>query len=301
MWASSYSDRSIVKDEIDAHATIMMEEALRNRTDASYPIISPWPNSTGKEEYCEKLEQLIGRLRNRGGKTVISRVVSRKAAYSANKWVETAERIFASNPTAFCSLYYTPETGAWICASPEILLDADFKHGNIHTIALAGTRRRSLQNADWSAKDVMEHDVVKRYISERVAMLGAKAIMGETVTCAAGEIEHLRTSFDGKMPEGFRVGDFLDTVSPTPALCGYPKATAKEDIKCFEGHPRYCYGGYVTVESVDRVLAYVNIRCLNFDESTMTLYAGSGIMPDSTAEGEWDETEAKLNAIGSSL
>lgn len=298
MWESAFGDRSVIADEMDARQTLSIEAEAH----VTPTLISPWPNTTGRKEYQDGLKALITNLKQRGGKTVISRVVSEKNAIAPEKWIEIADRVFGNNTSALCSLYYTTKTGAWICASPELLLDADFDRHKLHTIALAGTRRRQLQGEiDWSVKDIMEHEVVKQFIKDKLTSLGAEVEVSPTATCASGNIEHLRTLFSSNIPTGFHAAQFLDNVSPTPALCGYPENIAKEEIRAIESHPRYCYGGYITIETPERILAYVNIRCVHFNEERMTLYAGSGIMPDSTPEGEWDETEAKLSAIGRNI
>ncbi len=302
MWSSAFADRSIIAEELDARQTLSTASDKHVDSDVPETLIAPWPTSTGREEYQDGLKRLIANLKLRDGKTVISRVVSKESKLSAPKWVNIADKVFSSNPSALCCMYYTAETGAWICASPELLLDADFNRQSLHTIALAGTRRRQDNgNTEWSEKDIREHEVVKHYIADKLATLGVEVETWPTETCTSGAIEHLRTTFMSLIPDGFHAAKFLDSVSPTPALCGYPEDLAKEDIRTIESHPRYCYGGYVTIETPQRILAYVNIRCVHFNEERMTLYAGSGIMPDSTPEGEWDETEAKLSAIGRNL
>ena len=302
MWNSLYADRIIIADEMNATQTLNMKPEWATGTIMARTAITPWPHTTERKEYEVRLRRLIDELKQRGGKTVISRVVSEKKQYDSGKWVKIADRVFESNLSAMCCLYYTPQTGGWICASPELLLEADFTHRTLHTIALAGTRRRSENIAqEWSEKDLMEHEVVKQFLLKKLTATNTEIEVSPTETCRSGEIEHLRTFFTAKMSTGFQPAHFLDTVSPTPALCGYPTDIAKENIKEIEAHPRYCYGGYFMVESAEQAIAYVNIRCVHFDEDRMTLYAGSGIMPDSTPAGEWDETEAKLSAIGNNL
>jgi len=42
---------------------------------------------------------------------------------------------------------------------------------------------------------------------------------------------------------------------------------------------------------------YVSLRCMNIDSTGCHLYAGGGLMKDSTEEQEWQETEAKLGTM----
>ena len=145
------------------------------------------------------------------------------------------------------------------------------------------------------------HNIVKAYIADSLESLGSKVTISKTETCRAGKVEHLLTKISANMPEGLTVEKFLDTVNPTPAICGYPTDTALNEINDTEVHSRYCYGGYISVETQSRVTAFVNLRCVHFNEERMALYAGSGVMPESTPEGEWEETGAKLSTIGDKI
>lgn len=297
MWNETYANGIIIKNELDAEETIsyLNSEEHKPRKQAE---IFPWPMSTSRLQYEGQLRKVIANLRKRGGKTVISRVVAENHFFTPEGWLEIADKLFGDNASAMCSLYFTNETGAWLCASPELLLDADLNNGMLHTVALAGTRLpQNDTDTAWSAKDVKEHDIVKEYIASRLTALGSKLNISETKACLAGTVEHLKTYFEGSIPDGITPENILDSINPTPALCGYPTDLALKEIGDTEVHPRYCYGGYISVETTDRVQAFVNIRCVHFNKEHMALYAGSGIMPDSTPQSEWDETGAKLETL----
>ena len=42
---------------------------------------------------------------------------------------------------------------------------------------------------------------------------------------------------------------------------------------------------------------YVSLRCMNIEGNIYHLYAGGGLLRDSTLEQEWQETEAKLETM----
>ena len=43
---------------------------------------------------------------------------------------------------------------------------------------------------------------------------------------------------------------------------------------------------------------FVTLRCMKLNvANTYTLYAGGGLLKDSTCQSEWDETEAKMNTM----
>ena len=42
---------------------------------------------------------------------------------------------------------------------------------------------------------------------------------------------------------------------------------------------------------------YVSLRCMNIDGNCCHLFAGGGLLRESTGEQEWQETEAKLETM----
>jgi isochorismate synthase len=46
---------------------------------------------------------------------------------------------------------------------------------------------------------------------------------------------------------------------------------------------------------------YVSLRCMQLLADGYWLYAGGGLLPDSTEEQEWQETEAKMETMRSLL
>lgn len=250
--------------------------------------VSPWRVSTDREDYMGLCDSLIGRLNERGGKTVFSRVICGRNAHA--DWVKIAEDYFKLHPEAFRYIYYTPRHGAWLGASPEILLQYDKTADTFATMALAGTRPLSDSEQPWSGKNLAEQGVVRDYIVDTLYDLGLQPVVGNTETLTTGNIQHLLTRITGRC-EGVNPRVILDALNPTPALCGWPRASALEEIIEYERHPRRCYGGYVAVEGDESVTAYVNLRCVNFDNAGhWCMYVGGGIMADSDAADEWDET-----------
>lgn len=242
--------------------------------------------STDRGYYIESLKPLIETLRMRGGKTVISRVICGKTERSLT---EIAERYFSEFPTTFRAIYFTPESGGWLVASPELLLEA--KAGKVETMSLAGTRKCETTHHDWDRKNVEEHDYVTRFIAECLEDKGIAAEIGEAEAVKFGKIEHLchriRGEYKGK------VLPLIHSLSPTPALAGEPRNAAMAEIALIERHERKCYGGYIGVHKNDTTTAYANLRCLNFSGDNYCIYAGGGITRDSVPEKEWEETENK--------
>ncbi|MFG6385810.1 MAG: chorismate-binding protein [Muribaculaceae bacterium] len=260
----------------------------------AYPI----PESTSRQQYIRRLEGLIETLNIRGkAKTVISRIISGK---NDCNWIDVAEDLWNAFPDSFGYLFYTPKTGAWLGATPEKMLIA-YPPNHFSTQALAGTLPA---DADWNVKNYEEQQIVVDYIEQILndTKTPFKAIGPKEVVY--GKIKHLSTSFTGLLnqDEPFEhAKQLLNRLAPTPALAGYPKGDAFDDIDEIEDHERYCYGGYITVlnKGTGNINSYVTIRCVQFDPHTgkWALYAGGGITPKSDPSVEWEETEAKASKL----
>jgi isochorismate synthase len=240
-------------------------------------------------------------------KIVLSRTLQLPipAAFSAGKLFGTACEAY---PDAFVYLCHTPMTGTWFGSTPELLLSGE--HGNWQTVALAGTRRikESESNwntqvdgrskADWDPKNIREQQVVTSYLEKQLRIKNLIGSISEPYTVRAGQLMHIKTDFRFQMAEQGRVGDLLDFLHPTPAVCGYPKTDACRLILAHEGYDRSYYSGFAgPLNREEKTDLYVNLRCARMSGQDLVLYAGGGLMPDSELKSEWEETEVKLQTL----
>ena len=266
--------------------------------------LRPWPGmklsdgmevcgtSTSKDVYEAGLSRLIPKLKERSGKTVICRQICGR--FSIFEPERMALEYFEAFPDMFCFMFYHPSTGWWMGASPELLLEV-LTPNLAKTRALAGTRPRDIEEA-WSAKNIAEHNIVVEDICRGIASLGSdvEAEALRPYNFAYGQIEHLCTPIlVCSKSSPLQVDRLIDTIHPTPAVCGYPRKIAISDISDIESYPRQCYGGLIEVPAATGKLAYVILRCVHFDSEKWCVYSGSGITPDSDPSDEWDETESK--------
>ncbi|MDO4319804.1 MAG: chorismate-binding protein [Bacteroidales bacterium] len=253
----------------------------------------PMPGrSTTREYYIASVAGLIDRLKERGGKTVVSKVIVGDAENV--DWSLAAERLFDEFPQAFCHIYYTPQTGGWLGATPELLLDVAHD-GTLSTMALAGTMP---VEGEWDHKNRDEHRMVVRFIVDCLRSLGAEPDVADTCELRYGAIKHLCTPISARVPQSVSISDILDMLSPTPAVAGYPREASIAEIAGCELHPRGCYAGYVAVSDDSGTHAFVNLRCARFEpDGQYCIYAGGGITADSDPAVEWKETEAKASSL----
>lgn len=246
------------------------------------------------EEYLKAVGEIVDICRKEGGKTVYSRLIEIDNP-RANP-AEVAKRLFDAFPGAFRFIYSTKQTGAWLGASPETLVDFCAESEEISTMALAGTRS-SAEGGDWDEKNIRENLFVSDYIVQTLAALGIKADMGELQTVGYGPVAHLMRPIRGRVAKE-QLTDVIDALNPTPALCGCPVDRAVAQIERLEPHDRGCYGGGLCVNLPQGdCRVWVNLRCCFFLGHTYNIYVGGGITALSVPEEEWQETQAKSSTL----
>ena len=206
-------------------------------------------------------------------------------------------------PRMFIALVNTPKSGCWLTATPEILLEGDGTHWR--TIALAGTMRLEGEQLNgegetltWSTKNIQEQRIVATYITECLEKFTSDFREEGPRTVRAANLVHLRSDFTFTLSDADHLGDLLNTLHPTPAVCGLPKRETFDFIVNNEHTPRHYYSGFMgPLNAPLTTHLYVSLRCMNIEGDTCHLYAGGGLLKDSTAEQEWAETEAKLETM----
>jgi isochorismate synthase len=170
--------------------------------------------------------------------------------------------------------------------------------------------RRNAEALLASAKDRVEHQVVVE------AVVDALRPFCRTLTVPTGPslvgtsaVWHLATRITGELVDpGISALRLAATLHPTPAVCGQPFGKAKETIARLEPFDRGYYAGAIGWCDADGDGQWVvGIRCAEITEpitgpntesgSTVTLYAGGGIMPASQPHLELAETSAKFRTL----
>ena len=272
--------------EIDALKRIGAASVIGDKPiechDISYGRYKNQVENLVEETFCSTLK-----------KAVLSRTVTLDRPSVSD--MQLVLRLAAKYPSAFVSWVHLPGVGRWIGATPETLLDYD---GSVlSTMALAGTRRAGSKEA-WGEKEMEEQQIVTDYIVNALGKEGFATEVGERATRVAGQVEHLCTpiSISGDFDRR-RVSDILNVLHPTPAVGGYPKALAIDWIRRVEQHDRDYYGGYLGPVSGREIRLFVNLRCMEVNDTLLKLYVGGGLTAQSRPEDEWNETEAKAQTL----
>lgn len=252
-----------------------------------------------KANYQEAFKRFIEGLQaTRFTKLVLSRstVINRNTGFSpAEAFLRACEKY----PNAFIYLCFTPLSRLWMGSSPEVLLTG----GNqaYQTVALAGTRKAKTDQSTatrWDSKNKNEQLFVADYLREVLTRCTTGWKDEKTETLTAGNVVHLKTGFSFTYPDSQTLGNLLEELHPTPAVCGLPKREAYSFILENEGYDREYYSGFTGyLSATNQTDLYVNLRCMKIGNRQLTLFSGGGLLASSTRETEWKETEEKLKTM----
>ena len=233
--------------------------------------------------------------------TELKKLVLARSADIAHQGVQPTDLFVKAckrYPEAFVALFSAPQCGTWLIATPEVLLAHDGERWR--TMALAGTMPYSDDMPQWSVKNVQEQDYVARYIGDCLARFSHDVSLKGPYTTRAGNLAHLRTDFSFTLADKTVVGEVLNALHPTPAVCGLPKEDAHRFIMENETCDRSYYSGFSGPLAIEGETAmFVSLRCMRIFGDRYRLYAGGGILPQSEEDMEWKETAAKMQAMQS--
>lgn len=218
------------------------------------------------------------------------------------------QRFLEKYPTAFVYWFYHPKIGMWMGATPEQLVK--IKNNTVKTVALAATqvdKGMDLKKVVWGEKEQKEQQIVTDFIIQSLKPFSKEIHQVQPFTHRAGSLLHIKTDIEAELSDEKNAYDVVETLHPTPALCGFPKENAKDFILNNEGYNREFYGGFLgewefnNLDYADTSDLFVNLRCMKIDDSKGYLFLGGGINKDSNPEGEYYETVNKSKTVKSIL
>ena len=246
--------------------------------------------SSKKNSYIKLINATIDNINSSElEKVVCSSVFNVKL--NSTSCIEYFKKLIQLNHDAFCYLFYHPEIGIWIGASPEKLLNLN--NDVVTTFALAATKKE--MNQSWTDKEFREQKIVEEQI---VADLDRGCInieVGALQTVKAGNLYHLKSIIKAQTKKSS--SDIIKLLHPTPAIAGTPKNKAIGYINKMENYNRSFYTGFMGLFEKNSCDIYVNIRCAKMIDDNLTIYVGGGITKDSNALDEWNEIVNKSQTM----
>jgi isochorismate synthase len=200
------------------------------------------------------------------------------------------------------------QTGAatFVGASPELLVRS--VGGAVTSNPLAGSAPRGegeeedralAEGLMRSPKDRIEHRLVVDDVVGRLAPYVVEVAVPDGPSLKRmASVQHLSTPVSGILTAPTHVLELVDSLHPTPAVGGTPRARAVSFIDKVEGFDRGWYaGGVGWVDGSGEGEFAIALRCGLIEGTEAHIYAGAGIVADSDPEAELLETRLKLRPL----
>jgi isochorismate synthase len=215
------------------------------------------------------------------------------------------QRLRESYPTAYIFAIQRGER-FFVGATPERLVLA--QDGQIHTMALAGSvGRGETEDEDAqlgvellrSKKNKIEHDIVVAMVVEALKNHCINVHVSSTPQLLKlKNLQHLQTPIAGDLIPGRSILDVIAELHPTPAVGGFPRQTALEEIRNTEKLDRGWYAGPLGwIGASGHGEFAVALRSGLIDGTSATLFAGCGIVSNSEPQIEYAESLWKFQVM----
>jgi isochorismate synthase len=269
-------------------------------------LVGSRPEAAGWRDSVARLAGAVGR--GRLDKAVLARQVEVAAAGPIDV-PGVLHRLCLTAPES--SVFAVSRGGrTFVGATPERLVTC--RGREVRTVAMAGSTRRgtdptadAMLAADLLASDKEreEHAVVVEMLRETLTPLtDGLEIPAQPAVLRLRHLQHLVTPVAGRLHEPLSIIRLAELLHPTPAVAGSPRELALELIADEEPFERGWFAGPLgwIDRSGDGELVVALRSGIVADRSAL-LMAGCGIVADSEPDREWQESEAKLQALGSAL
>ncbi|BDU21251.1 aminodeoxychorismate synthase component I [Dyella sp. GSA-30] len=211
-----------------------------------------------------------------------------------------------ANPAPFAGLL---QHGHWaiVSSSPERLVET--RKGMAQTRPIAGTRPRvagddelaRIRELSTHPKERAEHVMLidlERNDLGRVCVPGTVEVDELMVVESYAHVHHIVSNVRGRLRTGVTPGEVIRATFPGGTITGCPKVRCMEIIAALEDAPRGAYTG--ALGYIDRngdLDLNILIRTLTQSAGQISLRAGAGIVTDSVAAAELEETRAKARGL----
>ncbi len=226
--------------------------------------------------------------------------------------LEIYSKLREKNPAQFSALICV-NSNTWILSSsPELFLD--LKEKKVITKPIKGTIKRgknqeedeklqyTLFNSEKDSAELLMIVDLERNDLGKVCEAGSIKVNALKKIETYASVHHLVAEIEGKLKNGYDIFDLIKATFPGGSITGAPKKRAMEIIDELEKVKRNIYTGSIGYIDVSgNAMFNIAIRTLIYQNGKLFLNLGGGIVYDSDAEKEYEETLHKGKAIFESL
>ena len=211
------------------------------------------------------------------------------------------------NPSPFMFYFKSPQV-VLVGASPEIMCRVE--DGVVYNRPLAGTRRRGRTEQEDLAlerelladpKERAEHIMLVdlgSYDVGRVSRLGSVTLSDVMTVERYSHVMHISSEVQGRLDAGMTALDALKATLPVGTVSGAPKIRVMQIIDEFEPTRRGPYAGAVGyVDFSGNMDTCIALRTIVIQGENAYVQAGAGIVADSVAASEYEETINKARGL----
>ncbi|WP_421337449.1 aminodeoxychorismate synthase component I [Aeromonas veronii] len=264
-----------------------------------------WQSNMSRAEYGEKFARIQEYLAA-GDCYQINLTQRFSAPYQGDEW-QAYCLLATANKAPFSAFIRLPDS-ALLSLSPERFLLLDGRH--IETKPIKGTRprhpdpatdrqvARELAQADKDrSENLMIVDLLRNDIG-RVSRPGSVSVPHLFAVESFPAVHHLVSTIHGELDARWQGVDLLRACFPGGSITGAPKIRAMEIIEELEPQRRNAYCGSIGYLSQHgRMDTSICIRTLIAEAGRLHCWAGGGIIADSDADSEYQETYDKVARI----
>lgn len=192
-----------------------------------------------------------------------------------------------------------------VSSSPELFLKTDSER-HVFTEPIKGTRPRGanaasdralIQELCQSEKEAAELTMildVERNDLGRVAKTGSVRLLRPPHVSTYPTLHHRAALLGAKLRDDCSLGELLEVMLPSGSVTGAPKIRAMQVIADLEAERRGLYtGAFGTLSHARELTLAMAIRTLTVRDGEGHYFSGGGIVADSVAEAEIEETAWK--------
>ncbi len=271
----------------------------------SFCLTSAWQANMTEQQYQQKFARVQEELKS-GNCYQINLAQRFHASYQGDEW--QAYRLLREKNAAPFSAFIRLADAAVISISPERFLQ--LKAGMIETKPIKGTRPRGACAASDQAEaaalqlspkdraeNVMIVDLLRNDIG-KVSTPGSVKVPTLFAIESFPAVHHLVSTISGQLAAPYTACDLLRGAFPGGSITGAPKISAMQIIEQLEPHRRHVYCGAIGyISSNGDMDTNIAIRTLVCEQHTIYCWAGGGVVADSKADSEYQETLDKVARI----
>lgn len=287
-----------ILDEFIASVFSFLDLENEKQSDQNIAERNGTPSIKEKSLWSDLVTEAKNKLDPNFKKIVLSRRIE-LAVRNGVDWSNSFRDLEKRFPNCYLFMLKS-KRGNFFGASPEKFISV--QNGRIEIDALAGSAAGDSLNVETellNKKNIKEHKYVIDFINDAIANYVSDIHTDSNPQIKKlKNVQHLYTKISANLTDKQNVLSLIDSMFPTPAVCGLPKNKAIETINKIEKFDRGLFSGLIGWIDLEMNCEFaVAIRSALCNSKKLFLYAGAGIVEESIPEEEYIETEMKLNTI----